>query len=82
MLLGIILKLKGNPPAGDGGLQCSVKEGTHSANKVSNTFFFSHGSVPSTAPLLSLSLTRFTGGGLSLFWQSYTPDRAQVCGRV
>lgn len=45
MLLGIILKLKGNPPAGDGGLQCSVKEGTHSANKVSNTFFFSHGSV-------------------------------------
>lgn len=40
MLLGIILKLKGNPPAGDGGLQCSVKEGTRSENKVSDTFSF------------------------------------------
>lgn len=36
MLLGIILKLKGNPPAGDGGLQ----EGTRSENKVSDTFSF------------------------------------------
>lgn len=40
MLLGIILKLKGNPPAGDAGLQCSVKEGTRSENKVSDTFSF------------------------------------------
>lgn len=40
MLLGIILQLKGNPPAGDGGLQCSVKEGTRSENKVSDTFSF------------------------------------------
>lgn len=40
MLLGIILKLKGNPPAGDVGLRCSVKEGTRSENKVSDTFSF------------------------------------------
>lgn len=40
MLLGIILKLKGNPPAGDAGLQCSVKEGTRSGNKVSDAFSF------------------------------------------
>lgn len=40
MLLGIILELKGNPPAGEGGLQCSVKEGTLSENKLSNTFSF------------------------------------------
>lgn len=38
MLLGIILELKGNPPAGDGGLQRSGKEGTRSENKVSDTF--------------------------------------------
>lgn len=40
MLLGIIPQLKGNPPAGDGGLQCAAKEGTRSKNKVSDTFSF------------------------------------------
>lgn len=41
VLQGITLKLKGNPPAGDGGLQYSLKEGARGENKVSGTFFFS-----------------------------------------
>lgn len=67
MLLGIIVKLKGNPPAGDAGLQCSVKEGTRSENKVSKykiLFLFtriSPGLLSTSSLLLSSFLTMLTG---------------------
>lgn len=79
MLLGIMLKLKGKTPAGDGGLQCSVTEEMNE-NKVSDTFPFTQISTGLfyTSSLLLSFLTRFSGRWLSLSWQSYTPARSQV----